>query len=108
MNAQPELFDEALARQTDPDTSHEAAASLGGTLCAKLARRVYAVIRSYGEAGCISDDLLKHPSLSDLTYGTITPRYAQLMRKGLVADTGKRRMGVSGRNQRVMVAKEAA
>ena len=33
---------------------------------------------------------------------TITPRYAKLIEKGFIEDTGERRKGLSGRGQRVM------
>lgn len=93
------------ARSTDPDTSHEAARSMEPRGPSELVRRrVYDVIKSFGPAGCISDEVLACAELADLNYGTITPRYRQLINKGLVRDTGNRKPGVSGRSQRIMVA----
>lgn len=96
----PDLFSyPGLARNSDPATSHEAAASVDAT---KMEEIVYAAIKSFGSAGCISDDVLQ--ALSGYAYGTITPRYRPLISKNLVEITGERRKGNSGRSQRVMVA----
>lgn len=45
-----------LVRRSDPDTSIDAACSLesGG-----LEEKVFEVIRSFGQAGCISDDVMR-------------------------------------------------
>lgn len=102
---EPDLFtyyrqhDAGLARLHDPDTSHAAAESVDATALEAI---VHHVIKSFGPAGCISDDVLK--SLPAYTYGTITPRYHPLIAKGLIVITGEKRKGVSGRSQRVMVA----
>jgi hypothetical protein len=86
-----------LVRRDDPDTSFEAAEKVDTT---RLEALVYETIAAYGEAGCIIDDVrarfLRFP------YSSITARPSALIAKGLVEDTGKRRPGNSGRNQRVM------
>jgi hypothetical protein len=88
-----------LVRRYDPDTSHEAAGSVDTT---KLERIVYEAIKSYGTNGCISDDVRgiypRYP------YSSITARYRALLDKGMIIDSGARKPGKSGRNQRVLIA----
>ncbi len=86
----------AFARSTDPDTSQDAAKSFDPNA---LEARVLEVIQSYGQSGCIKDRILGH--FAPDAAPTITPRLAPLMRKGWIEDTGERRKGHSGRNQRV-------
>lgn len=89
-----------LARVTDPDTSHAAALLVDST---KLEERVYWIIDGYGLTGCISDEVRTHFPWN-FPYSSITARYAALIRKGYIVDTGYRRPGKSGRLQRVMIA----
>lgn len=98
-NKQQDLFGVsslAFARSTDPDTSQDAAKSFDPNA---LEARVLEVIQSYGQDGCIKDQILQHFPADAAP--TITPRLAPLMRKGWIEDTGERRKGHSGRNQRV-------
>jgi hypothetical protein len=98
-NKQQDLFGVsslAFARATDPDTSHDAAKSFDPNA---LEAKVLEVIQSYGQDGCIKDQILQHFPADAAP--TITPRLAPLMRKGWIEDTGERRKGNSGRNQRV-------
>lgn len=94
----PNLPIPGSARNTDPDTSHEAAGSIDTT---ELERIVYETIKQFPN-GCISDDVLR--LLPTYTHQTVSPRYAPLIRKGWVIDTGERRKARSGRSQRVMIA----
>ena len=87
-----------LRRNTDPDTSHEAAEKLNLT---QLEDTVLSAIQQFPN-GCISDDVLK--TLPAWGVETVSPRYAALLRKGHIVDTGERRKGKSGRSQRVMKA----
>ncbi len=90
-----------LYRREGPDTSKEAAESVDST---KLERLVLTTIRSFGKDGCISDEVrAKNPGYP---YSSITARYAALLSKGFIIDTGERRVGKSGRKMRVMVAIE--
>lgn len=89
-------FFPGLARRTDPSTSHEAAESIDTTA---LERIVYEIIKQFPN-GCISDDIVQ--MLPEFGIQTISPRYAPLIRKGWVTDTGERRQARSGRSQRVM------
>ena len=85
-----------MARNTDPDTSQEAAEKVDS---AKLEQMVYEVICMYPQ-GCTSDQIMKHFPKHGVQ--TISPRYAPLLRKGLIYDTGERRPGSLGRQQRVL------
>ena len=85
-----------LVRTTDPDTSHQAAVSVDTS---KLEALVYEVIAKHPE-GCIADDV-EH-ELAYLRSHSVTPRFAPLIRKGFIYDTGERRKASSGRSQRVM------
>ena len=92
-----------LVRTNDPDTSHQAAQSVDTT---RLEDLVYATVARFARRGCISDEVRAlHP---DTPYSSITARFAALMEKGYIVDTGVRRQGASGRNQRVLVAKPFA
>jgi hypothetical protein len=84
------------ARKSDPDTSYEAAQSVDAT---ELERIVYNVIKSFPK-GCTSDEIMG--VLPHYGVQTISPRYAPLLRKGFIVDTGERRKARSGRSQRVM------
>lgn len=92
-----------LHRKTDPETSAAAAHSLRAT---ELEQEVLDFILSKENQGCTLDDVVAaHPHLSIVT---ISPRFAPLIRKGLVIDTGERRIGKSGRGQRVMIGRKYA
>jgi hypothetical protein len=90
-----------LVRTNDPDTSHAAANSVDTS---QLESMVYEVISKYPD-GCIADDVERE--LAHLRSHSITPRFAPLMRKGFIFDTGERRMASSGRSQRVVKVTEA-
>lgn len=95
------MFDETgKARNGDPDTSHEAAASIDATALEAL---VLDAITSTGRYGAAQDDLLR--IMSGWEVQTITPRIHPLLTKGMVFDLGERRVGHSNRRQRVVVAR---
>jgi hypothetical protein len=85
-----------MVRTTDPITSYEAAVLVDAT---KLEQLVYEAIAKHPN-GCIADDV--EADLPHLKANSITPRFAQLIRKGFVEDTGEKRKGNSGRYQRVL------
>lgn len=87
-----------MVRTEDPDTSHEAAEKVDS---AKLEQMVWEVIAKY-PSGCIADDVERE--LAHLRSHSITPRFAPLLRKGMIEDTGERRRAASGRSQRVVKA----
>jgi DnaJ-class molecular chaperone len=88
-----------LHRVGDPDTSVEAAHAVDTT---KLEAMVFNVIKRYGPNGCIQDDVLKH--FRGYPYSSITARFRALLDKPLIEDAGERRVGNSGRKQRVLRA----
>jgi hypothetical protein len=85
-----------LVREDSPDTSHEAAESVDTT---SLERIVYETIKQF-PYGCISDEV--RAMFPHYPYSSITARYRALIDKGFIEDTGLRKPGKSGRNQRVM------
>ena len=87
-----------LARNNDPETSHEAAVSIDTT---KLEMLVYNTIKyAPFDTGMTQDEiLLMFPYLS---YSSITARPCALIRKGLIFVKGDKRKGRSGRNQRIL------
>lgn len=89
-----------LVRRKDPDTSHQAAAKVDTT---KLEQMVYEAIKSFGPSGCISDQILA--MFPNYPYSSVTARYRALLDKGFIEDTGLRKPGKSGRQQRIMRAK---
>jgi hypothetical protein len=89
----------ALARGTDPDTSHASATQFPA---ARLDALVYAVIVAAGERGCTLDDL--EDALPDWRVVSLSPRPARLQENGWIEVTGERRPGRSGRLQRVVRA----
>lgn len=90
-----------LYRAGDPDTSAEAAHSVDTTHLEKI---VHAAITASGAAGCISADLLA--KFSYLPYSSVTARFSALERKGFITCGPDKRIGPSGRSQRVMRAGE--
>jgi hypothetical protein len=87
-----------LVRRTDPDTSKAAAESVDTT---KLEREVFEVIRRFPDGA--TQDMLLDAFPADRSQ-SITPRCKSLIAKGLVMDTGERRIGRCGRPQRVLRA----
>jgi len=93
-----------LVRRNDPDTSRIAARSVDTSY---LERLVHEIISSFGEDGCISEQVLNHPRAIGKPYSSITARFKALMEKGMIRDTGERRCGASNRPMRVMVSSNA-
>lgn len=87
-----------LVRRYDPATSYEAATSLDSKT---LELMVYQAIKSYGAAGCISDDI--RAMYPHLPYSSVTARYKALLENGLIEIIGSKPCK-SGRSQRVMRA----
>ena len=87
-----------LARRKDPDTSMDAAEKVDSTT---LERQVYEVIAKHPD-GCIAEEVMSH--FPNHGVQTISPRFAPLLRKGLIEDTGERRKATTGHSQRVLKA----
>ena len=88
-----------LVRKEAPQTSHEAAKTVD---TANLEYRVYEAIQSFGQDGCISDEVLQ--LFPHSPYSSVTARYRALYEKGYIEIIGTRK-GHSGKPQRVMRAK---
>ena len=99
-----DLFDTPaykLYRKEDPETSKEAAKSLG---VSEMESVVASTIRDFGAAGCISDQVVD--ALPHYRYSTITARYKQLKEKGIICVDDRKIKAESGRNQLVMWHKD--
>lgn len=83
-------------RKDDPDTSVEAAVSIHTQ---PLEQTVLAALKSFPEGATADEVSAKIPHIP---MNTVTPRFAALIRKGLIEDTGQRKKGNSGRFQRVL------
>lgn len=86
---------EALARNTDPDTSHAAAEAVDAR---GLCEIIYRVIAGYPD-GCIADDV--EAALPHILSHSLTPRYKQMVDAGMIEITGEKRKGDSGHYQQV-------
>lgn len=89
----------ALARGSDPSTSHAAAASFDPT---DLEQVVLGAVLLHTN-GAIQDDVLAVLEPKGYKYGTITPRFRSLLNKELLVPTGEKRKAKSGRSQRVLM-----
>lgn len=99
-----DLFDTPaykLYRNTDPQTSKEAAESLG---VSEMESIVAQTIKMFGAAGCISDQVVN--ALPQYRYSTITARYKQLKEKGLICVDDRKIKAESGRGQLIMWHKD--
>ena len=88
MTTQPET---ALARNTDPTTSHEAAEKVK---VGHLEMMVLDALLAAGVRGMTSHELVADIGLP---WSTVTPRLRPLANRGLVVDSGQRRDGPTGR-----------
>jgi len=89
-----------LRRRGAVDTSVSASEVVDTT---NLERMVYEAIKAAGSRGMTADEMIAMFGES-MPYSSITARPSALIRKGLVKDSGERRIGRSGRGQRVLVA----
>lgn len=88
--------EQGASRATDIDTAKEAGKSIDASALEKI---VYDVVKLYPE-GCIAEQVYK--SLPHIGIETVSPRFAGLLRKNLIFDTGLRRPASSGRSKRVI------
>lgn len=85
------IFDYLAARKSDPQTSHDAAKSVNTTA---LEAAVYGCLKAHGPKTSFEiADILR------LSLVTVSPRLAPLRDKGLIKDSGVRRIGESGRGR---------
>lgn len=94
MTTQPDLFirGDAYARHSDPETSHAAAQDMESK-ANRLESLVLAFLLEY-RGGLTSHELV---AATGLNWNTLTPRIRPLVRKGLVMDSGERRVGPCGK-----------
>jgi len=75
---------------------------------ASLRERVLEIIESYGEDGCIQDDVIatfrKGLSSDESNTGRVTGRFSELEDAGLIVRLGDTRRGASGKQQLIMRA----
>ena len=76
----------ALARNSDPETSHDAAGAVEGEAAARMEAKVLAGLLANPD-GLTSHEL---ESVTGMRYESITPRMRPLCDKGLIEDTGIR------------------
>jgi hypothetical protein len=89
-----------LARNTDPTTSDTAAKYLDTN---KVEQEVCWAVGHFPD-GCIYDDVVR--LLPHRRVHSIQPRFAPLLRKGILVATGEFRVGIAGRRQRVVKLNE--
>src|SRR5262245_9527438 len=78
----------ALARMTDPETSHDAAQALEGDEASRMERIVLEGIRCTQSTGATNHEIVE---LTGLCWNTTSPRIRPLVERGLVVDSGERR-----------------
>ena len=90
-----------LYRANDPITSIEAAESFEPT---KVQKMVLVAIKALGP--CIYNEVLDYceNKYGRMSSSTVSSRFNELEKKGLIEFTGEKRVGRSGRQQRVMRA----
>ena len=86
-----------VVRKDAPLTSHVGANSID---MAKTVKEVYDVIESFGNKGCISDEV--QATLSHRSYGTVTSKYSWLKDKGYIKVDMRVKKGKAGRPQHIM------
>jgi hypothetical protein len=80
--------DTGLARSDDNSTSQEGAEAVNASA---VTIEVYNAIASFGDRGCIGDDLKE--LLPHIEYQTISPRYIQMVRRGMIEVLDETRRG---------------
>jgi len=88
-----------MVRRTDPVTSVDAACSVKTS---ELESLVYEAIKTFGHKGCIANDV--EALFPNRAPHSISPRFKPLKDKGLIVETGEKRMGRYGKNQIVVRA----
>jgi hypothetical protein len=97
-----DLFERALARRSDPQTSHDAADTVTPSLT-HLEQMVYAALKNAWFHGLTIDELV---TVTHLEKVTVSPRLRPLCEKGLVREAHFTRAGKSGRQQTVWLARQ--
>lgn len=90
----------ALARSTDPTTSHQAAFDFSSKVTA-IEQRILDELRGLGRGGLTTHALA---AVLGLELVTVSPRMKPLVEKHLVRDSGRRAESPSGRKRIIWVA----
>ena len=98
-----DLFDSAYARRSDPDTSRSAADAMTDDRLTELALAALGAVRSHPE-GITAQDMAR---VTGYDHNTISPRLRPLANKGLIHDSGERRIPV-GKSRATIVWKIGA
>lgn len=85
----------ALARSTDPTTSHQAAFEFDPNVTA-IEKRILDELGTFGRGGMTTHALA---AVLGLELVTVSPRMKPLRVKGLVRDSGRRSESLSGRKR---------
>jgi hypothetical protein len=85
----------ALARSSDPTTSHQAAFEFDAKVTA-IERRILDELKGLGRGGMTTHALA---AVLGLELVTVSPRMKPLLNKGLVRDSGRRSESPSGRKR---------
>jgi hypothetical protein len=88
----------AHARWTDPETSHDAAASLDPITLTSIQAKVLDVLQTRGPRPDVELVILYHARYGSAGESTIRTRRRELVDLGLVRDTGERVVLQSGRH----------
>lgn len=107
----------AVARSSDPRTSHDAAGSISEESIRASQVAVYLIIDHHGAAGVCDQDLIRNYASAHLRNPKMYPyqaesgirtRRSELVRKGLVVDSGRRTTTRSGRKSIVWLSRKMA
>jgi len=90
--------------QHAPETSREVAAHIA-PVANSIRAHVFSVIKDVGEAGAIGDEVAQRLGLNVYQ---VRSRLSELHADGKIADSGRRRIGASGRRGAVWVLPEYA
>jgi len=91
----PDDDDRAFARDSDPDTSHEAAELMSREKICRLQFIIVKYLRQLGNMGT-SEEV---ENLSGISLQSLTPRFRPMVKKNILIDSGKRKTGKSGRRR---------
>jgi MarR family len=96
-------LDPPRVRNTDPDTSAEAAESLGERALGARCQELYELIANI-RAGLTVHDLVQ---ITGYDRGNTARRITDLKQAGWITDSGRRRRSITGRRSIVWIAVEA-
>lgn len=99
----PHVHGPSVARNSDPETSHAAAASLSAKKIRESQRLIYDALRHYGPM-TDEDMYLRHSHWWTMSPSGARTRRSELVKMGKVRDSGRRETLASGRKSIVWEA----